>query len=99
MAWGMALHLESDGGAVSGVHWWEAGEAEKLVVGLHPHREAQGGSNQGGATEARKAWPWQGAGVPHPLSPLSCAVGGEDAADVDVRWPVGPGPCIAGGPT
>ena len=85
--------------AVSGVYWREAGEAEELVVGLRPHREAQGGGHRGGAPEAHKGRPRRGAGVPHPLPPLGHAVGGEDAPNVEIRWPIGPRPRVAGGAT
>ena len=37
----MVLHQESGGGAISGVHRWEAREAEKLVMGLRPLREME----------------------------------------------------------
>ena len=66
-------------------------------MGLRPHGEAQGGGHRGGALEARKGQPRQGAGVPHPLLPLGYTVGGEDAPDVDIRRSVGPGPRVTGG--
>ena len=57
VARGMVLHQEPGGGAVPPFHRQEAGEAEKLVVGLCPPGEAQGGGHRGGAMEARKEWP------------------------------------------
>ena len=97
MALGVVLYPESGGGAVSSVYRREAGKVEELVMGLRPHGEAQGGGHQGGAAEARTGRPRWGVGVPHPLPPLGRTAGREDAPDVDVRWPVEPGPRVAGG--
>ena len=99
MAWGVVLHPESSGGAIPGVHRWEAGEAGQLVMGLCQNGEAQGGSHRGGALKAREERSQWGAGVSHPVPPPGHAVGGEGATDVDVRWPYRPRPHVVGGST
>ena len=56
MAWRVVLHQELGGGAILDVHWGEAREEEKLVVGSCPSVE-QAVDHRDGASEARAAWP------------------------------------------
>lgn len=55
------------------------------------------GGHRGGASEVGAAWPRWAASVPHLLLPSSHPTGGEEAADVDVLWPDGSRPHVAGG--